>query len=273
MLAARRTAGTVGAPGGMAEDSGDARWIKADWRVHVQGRTARRPHIDMADDENTEVEEQPKQVEESGGVLDLNSALQQVLKKAAVQPEGLARGLREAVKALDRKVVRAPTLPCVKIERPSVRARLVAGGRQDQQIAGLFCAGCSGGGGGRTVVVGFFEQNLLGSLGAACMDRVPLWGPSRVCCWCGSLRLSRISLGQHDERSWLSLWRGPEQRVGWSTGFVGSEEPAKYRQNEPRASGGSCCSRRAHAYWAACCCSAWGVGADSCAGSFADSAW
>ena len=150
MLAARRTAGTVGAPGGMAEDSGDARWIKADWRVHVQGRTARRPHIDMADDENTEVEEQPKQVEESGGVLDLNSALQQVLKKAAVQPEGLARGLREAVKALDRKVVRAPTLPCVKIERPSVRARLVAGGRQDQQIAGLFCAGCSGGGeGGR----------------------------------------------------------------------------------------------------------------------------
>merc|ERR1712070_614176 len=63
----------------------------------VKGRTARRPHIDMADDENT-------QVEESGGVLDLNSALQQVLKKAAVQPEGLARGLREAVKALDRKV-------------------------------------------------------------------------------------------------------------------------------------------------------------------------
>merc|ERR1712205_229839 len=70
----------------------------------VKGRTARRPHIDMADDENTEVEEQPKQVEESGGVLDLNSALQQVLKKAAVQPEGLALGLREAVKALDRKV-------------------------------------------------------------------------------------------------------------------------------------------------------------------------
>merc|ERR1712070_1250929 len=63
----------------------------------VKGRTARRPHIDMADDENTEVEE-------SGGVLDLNSALQQVLKKAAVQPECLARGLREAVKALDRKV-------------------------------------------------------------------------------------------------------------------------------------------------------------------------
>mmetsp|Transcript_71658 Transcript_71658/g.105016 ORF Transcript_71658/g.105016 Transcript_71658/m.105016 type:complete len:146 (+) Transcript_71658:167-604(+) len=59
----------------------------------------------MADDENQEeVEQQPKVVEESGGVLDLNSALQQVLKKAAVQPDGLARGLREAVKALDRKV-------------------------------------------------------------------------------------------------------------------------------------------------------------------------
>lgn len=59
----------------------------------------------MADDENQEVEEQPKVAEESGGVLDLNTALQQVLKKAAVQPDGLARGLREAVKALDRKVV------------------------------------------------------------------------------------------------------------------------------------------------------------------------
>jgi len=58
----------------------------------------------MADDENQEVEEQPKVAEESGGVLDLNTALQQVLKKAAVQPDGLARGLREAVKALDRKV-------------------------------------------------------------------------------------------------------------------------------------------------------------------------
>ena len=67
----------------------------------------------MADDENQEVEEQPKVTEESGGVLDLNTALQQVLKKAAVQPDGLARGLREAVKALDRKVVRSKFLfPC-----------------------------------------------------------------------------------------------------------------------------------------------------------------
>ena len=177
MLAARRTAGTVGAPGGMAEDSGDARWIKADWRVHVQGRTARRPHIDMADDENTEVEEQPKQVEESGGVLDLNSALQQVLKKAAVQPEGLARGLREAVKALDRKVVRAPTLPCVKIERPSVRARLVAGGRQDQQIAGLFCAGCSGGGGVAHGGGWIFRTESLGQPGCSVYGSSALVGP------------------------------------------------------------------------------------------------
>ncbi len=63
----------------------------------------------MADDENQEVTEQPKVAEESGGALDLNSALQQVLKKAAAQPDGLARGLREAVKALDRKVVRFPS--------------------------------------------------------------------------------------------------------------------------------------------------------------------
>ena len=70
----------------------------------------------MADDENQEeVEQQPKVAEESGGVLDLNSALQQVLKKAAVQPDGLARGLREAVKALDRKVVssRAGSTSCL----------------------------------------------------------------------------------------------------------------------------------------------------------------
>ena len=177
MLAARRTAGTVGAPGGMAEDSGDTRWIKADWRVHVQGRTARRPHIDMADDENTEVEEQPKQVEESGGVLDLNSALQQVLKKAAVQPEGLARGLREAVKALDRKVVRAPDSDSlVMLEWPCVRARLVAGGRQEQQIAGLFCAGCSGGW-GCTVVVGFFRKESLGQPGCSVYGSNALVGP------------------------------------------------------------------------------------------------
>ena len=75
-------------------------------RVALQDEPKGDLTVTMADDENQEeVEQQPKVVEESGGVLDLNSALQQVLKKAAVQPDGLARGLREAVKALDRKVV------------------------------------------------------------------------------------------------------------------------------------------------------------------------
>mmetsp|Transcript_34793 Transcript_34793/g.71785 ORF Transcript_34793/g.71785 Transcript_34793/m.71785 type:complete len:144 (-) Transcript_34793:53-484(-) len=56
-------------------------------------------------DENEEVmpEETPK-VEESGGVMDLNSALQGVLKRALVNG-GVARGLRECVKALDRRQV------------------------------------------------------------------------------------------------------------------------------------------------------------------------
>ena len=53
----------------------------------------------MADDEVNE--ETPKVVEE-GGVMDLNGALQGVLKKALVH-DGVARGLRECVKALDRR--------------------------------------------------------------------------------------------------------------------------------------------------------------------------
>mmetsp|Transcript_15619 Transcript_15619/g.24285 ORF Transcript_15619/g.24285 Transcript_15619/m.24285 type:complete len:144 (+) Transcript_15619:663-1094(+) len=56
----------------------------------------------MADDgETPEVEEQPK-TEEPGGVMDLNSALQGCLKKALIH-DGVARGLRECVKALDRR--------------------------------------------------------------------------------------------------------------------------------------------------------------------------
>ena len=56
----------------------------------------------MADDgEVPEVEETPKQ-EEAGGVMDLNSALQGCLKKALIY-DGVARGLRECVKALDSR--------------------------------------------------------------------------------------------------------------------------------------------------------------------------
>ena len=59
----------------------------------------------MADEEN-EVETEPTPVvaPAEGGVLDLNSALQQALKKALVH-DGVARGLRECVKSLDRRQV------------------------------------------------------------------------------------------------------------------------------------------------------------------------
>mmetsp|Transcript_44009 Transcript_44009/g.107532 ORF Transcript_44009/g.107532 Transcript_44009/m.107532 type:complete len:145 (-) Transcript_44009:173-607(-) len=57
----------------------------------------------MADDnEPIETEETPKVAVESGGIMDVNSALQGVLKKALVH-DGVARGLRECVKALDRR--------------------------------------------------------------------------------------------------------------------------------------------------------------------------
>ena len=61
--------------------------------------------INMADEnEDVVAEEPPKVTEEPGGVMDLNSALQIALKKALVaNPCGLARGLRECVKALDRR--------------------------------------------------------------------------------------------------------------------------------------------------------------------------
>mmetsp|Transcript_20227 Transcript_20227/g.56030 ORF Transcript_20227/g.56030 Transcript_20227/m.56030 type:complete len:145 (-) Transcript_20227:251-685(-) len=57
----------------------------------------------MADGENVEIEsEATPEAPAAAGVLDLNSALQQVLKKSLVK-DGLARGLRECVKALDRR--------------------------------------------------------------------------------------------------------------------------------------------------------------------------
>ena len=46
----------------------------------------------MADDENQEITETKPKASE-GGVLDLNSALQQLLKKSAAKEDGLARGL------------------------------------------------------------------------------------------------------------------------------------------------------------------------------------
>jgi small subunit ribosomal protein S12e len=58
----------------------------------------------MADEETEVNEEQPTPVVADGGVLDLNSALQQALKKALVH-DGVARGLRECVKSLDRRQV------------------------------------------------------------------------------------------------------------------------------------------------------------------------
>lgn len=42
----------------------------------------------------------------AGGVMDVNTALQEVLKTALIH-DGLARGIREAAKALDKYVCRA----------------------------------------------------------------------------------------------------------------------------------------------------------------------
>ena len=58
----------------------------------------------MADEENEIETSEPTPVVApvEGGVLDLNSALQQALKKALVH-DGVARGLRECVKSLDRR--------------------------------------------------------------------------------------------------------------------------------------------------------------------------
>ena len=42
----------------------------------------------------------------AGGVMDVNTALQEVLKTALIH-DGLARGIREAAKALDKYVFRS----------------------------------------------------------------------------------------------------------------------------------------------------------------------
>jgi hypothetical protein len=60
----------------------------------------------MADEEiEVAVTEPTPDTGAAGGVLDLNGALQAALKKALVH-DGVARGLRECVKALDRRTVR-----------------------------------------------------------------------------------------------------------------------------------------------------------------------
>ncbi|XP_039257366.1 small ribosomal subunit protein eS12-like [Styela clava] len=55
----------------------------------------------MSDAEGDDVPQAPVKVE-SGGPMDLNSALQEVLKMALIH-DGLARGLNEAVRALDKR--------------------------------------------------------------------------------------------------------------------------------------------------------------------------
>lgn len=69
----------------------------------------------MADDE---VQEEAPKVVEEGGVMDLNGALQGVLKKALVH-DGVARGLRECVKALDRRQAHLCILAQVAPSPPS----------------------------------------------------------------------------------------------------------------------------------------------------------
>jgi small subunit ribosomal protein S12e len=65
----------------------------------------------------------------AGGVMDMNTALQEVLKTALIQ-DGLARGIREAAKALDKR----QTHFCVLASNEPMYVKLVEALYAEHQI-------------------------------------------------------------------------------------------------------------------------------------------